>query len=238
MPPSEVDRIKEAYRRYDAPGGSPHWSLDNPGTAQMHRERERVLNGLLDAWTPPWREGHLLDVGCGTGAVLGALAARGADRLRLHGVDLVAERVARARREHPGIQFREVNAERLPFPDAAFDLVICFTVFSSILDAGMARRVADEVTRVTRVGGGLVWYDFRVAKPWNRATRGMSRAAVADLFPQYAVDLQTLTLLPLLARRLGRRTPTLYPLLARLPFLRTHYIGICRKLSDIPAPTS
>ena len=90
----------------------------------------------------------------------------------------------------------------------------------------MARNVAAELVRVLKPGGGILWYDFRVNNPRNPHVCGQTIAHIRHLFPQLQTDLRTVTLLPPLARRLGRTTGALYPVLARLPWLRTHYIGL------------
>ena len=125
--------------------------------------------------------------------------------------------------------FCRANAEQLGFPDGAFDLVLLFTVFTSILDDRMARSVAREVERVLKPGGAVVWYDFRYDNPWNPNVRGMTKATIRSLFADFELKLQMVTLLPPLARRLGRATSILYPVLAAVPLLRTHYLGLLVK---------
>ena len=117
----------------------------------------------------------------------------------------------------------------MDFPDAAFDLVMAFTVFSSILDPSMAGNVASEIHRVLKPGGGLLWYDFRYNSPANRHVRGVGSARVRQLFPGLKGHLHTLTVLPPLVRRLGPLTAALYPALALAPPLRSHLMGLLRK---------
>jgi SAM-dependent methyltransferase len=93
------------------------------------------------------REGRLtegrrvLDVGCGTGRLVEALAERGVDA---SGVDSSPEMLAVARRKLPHGTFVQAPAERLPFPDGAFDRVV-FSLVVHLLDRpaalGEARRV-------------------------------------------------------------------------------------------------
>ena len=89
--------------------------------------------------------------------------------------------------------------------------------------------VAAEVARILRSGGAVVWYDFRMNNPFNPHVRGISRKGVRRLFPEYDSRLMTVTLLPPLARRAGSLTDVLYPWLASLPFLRSHYLGVLIK---------
>ena len=75
----------------------------------------------------------------------------------------------------------------------------------------------------------MVWYDFRRDNPRNPNVRGVRKAAIEKLFPGFEMRLQTVTLLPPLARRLGKLTPVLLPVLTRVPFLRTHLLGLLIK---------
>lgn len=60
----------------------------------------------------------------------------------------------------------------------------------------------------------------------------MTLAQIRRLFPQLEMHLHTATVLPPLARRLGRLTQSLYPVLAAIPPLRTHYLGLLMKGND------
>jgi ubiquinone/menaquinone biosynthesis C-methylase UbiE len=228
---SEVRRLIQVYKAYnESPDIQAQWSYDNPGNRAILRERERTLAQLLERrGLLPLHGRSVLEVGCGSGAILASLLRLGARTEDLHGIDLLAERIDAAKKRYPGIDFRAANGEQLDFPDAQFNLVLLFTVFSSILDSHMARNVAAEVTRVLKVGGAVIWYDFRYNNPNNPHVRGMNVAAIHTAFPEFDVDLHTITLLPPLARRLGRATPVLYPLLGRVPLLRTHYLGLLIK---------
>jgi SAM-dependent methyltransferase len=64
---------------------------------------------------------RLLDVATGPGYVAAAAAARGAS---VTAIDFSAPMIARARKLHPSVEFREGDAEALPFPDRSFDAVV------------------------------------------------------------------------------------------------------------------
>ncbi|HEX6259845.1 MAG TPA: methyltransferase domain-containing protein, partial [Woeseiaceae bacterium] len=126
----------------------------------------------------------------------------------------------------------EGNAEQLDFPDEWFDLVSVFTVFSSILEVRMAKSVAQNIARVLSSRGVVVWYDVRYPNPWNPAIRPMTISSIRGLFPSFELQLESSTLLPPVARQLGRLTDLAYPLLASIPILRSHYIGLLRPTRD------
>jgi SAM-dependent methyltransferase len=228
---TEVDRLKEVYQRYSARGlGRSKWSTANPGNRAIQREREEKIRELLQCrGFFPLTEQRILDVGCGTGELLGLLAGWGATPENLFGIDLIPERIETARRHYPRITFQLANAEALPFPDGSFDLVAAITVFTSILNRQMAANVCAEINRILAPGGGVLWYDFRMSNPFNPHVRGVSRRRIQHLFPGFRIALEPITLLPPLARRLGALTHALYLPLKSLPFLKTHLLGLVTK---------
>ena len=121
------------------------------------------------------------------------------------------------------------DARSLPYSDESFDVVVAFTVFSSILELEFARQVAREMCRVLKPGGVVVHYDFQYNNPWNRNVRGVKRAEVENYFDGVHGGWKRLTLFPPLARRLGIFTPVLYPVLAAVPLFRTHLMGVLVK---------
>lgn len=55
------------------------------------------------------------------------------------------------------IDFRCGNAENLPYEDESFDIVMQFTVFTSILDSEMKQNIAREMLRVIKPDGIILW---------------------------------------------------------------------------------
>jgi SAM-dependent methyltransferase len=101
------------------------------------------------------REGdRALDVGCGPGAALAALADRlGADRVA--GVEPSEPFAETARKRVPGADVRAGTAEALPFADNSFDVVVSQLVVNFMKDA---HRGVGEMHRVARrTVGSCVW---------------------------------------------------------------------------------
>ena len=93
----------------------------------------------------------VLDVGCGPGALTGALVARlGSDAVAA--VDPSESFVAAARERHPGVDVRSAFAEQLPFADETFDAALAQLVVHFMSDPVAGLR---EMGRVT-VRGGVV----------------------------------------------------------------------------------
>lgn len=196
----------------------------------MVEERVRHTRRLLrNVGLNDLRGLRILDVGCGYGSELARMRDLGARASDLVGVDLIPARIELARQTYPEIEFHVADAAELAFPDASFDVVLSYTVFSSVLYHGMARQISAEMNRVLKPGGVVLWYDMRRGNPTNRNVRGLPAATVRDLFPGLRPILRSLTLAPPLARRLGLLTGAAYPLLGALPFLRSHLLGILIK---------
>ena len=86
----------------------------------------------------------LLDLGCGDGGFCAFSARRGAT---VHGIDVEPHAIARALETVPGADFRLGLMEKLPWPDASFDVVTSFDALQYVLDPEMALLEASRVVR-------------------------------------------------------------------------------------------
>jgi SAM-dependent methyltransferase len=115
-----------------------------------------------------------LDVGCGTGALAGALTERGS---KVWGVDPSREMLAQARANHTQARFTEARAEQLPFKDAWFERAV-LRLSLHHLDRPPALA---EIHRVLSAGGRVVIATFDPAH--------FSGYWLADCFPSLtAID--------------------------------------------------
>ena len=104
--------------------------------------------------------GRILDVGCGLGEYMQALARRGCNIL---GIDInrLALRVAVT----GGNQVAAADAMKLPFADETFDGLLCHKTLYLFTDLPAA---AEELARVIRPGGRLVFSTSNPASPYAR----------------------------------------------------------------------
>lgn len=227
----ESGRIRRAYARRDASGRARLYAWHLPDVLfTQYRLRATAARALVDAGRASLSEADCLDVGCGTGAWLRTLMEWGAQPCRLHGVDLLVDRIAQAQALTPGANWRVNDAGVLPFADRSMDLVSANMVFSSILSGDERMRLATDMRRVVRSEGLVLIYDFRVSHPRNVDTIGIGRGEVARLFPGWRHDCRTLTLAPPIQRPAARLSPLLAHLLeAALPFLRSHMLHVLRR---------
>jgi ubiquinone/menaquinone biosynthesis C-methylase UbiE len=159
----EISRQREGMRR---------WARRNArlydlwagilAMAGYRRMVDRVTSRLPET-------GIAVDVGCGTGELLGTLRSRRA-RLRAIGCDLGPEFIAIARRRHPGASMVCGDAERLPLRGAAADAAVSLGVLGHLLSVEPAIH---ELARTVRPGGTVAI--------WTRTDGGVSRC-VSRLF--------------------------------------------------------
>jgi arsenite methyltransferase len=116
---------------------------------------------------------RVLDLGCGAGTD-SLVAARmvGADG-RVTGIDMTPEMLDKARRSaaemgEENVEFVEGEAEKLPFADASFDVVISNGVIDLIPDKD---AVFSELHRVLAPGGRIQVADVTIQNPVSEEGR-------------------------------------------------------------------
>ena len=147
----ELARIRAEYHRRDAtPAISHRYRLEH---AEVRLNLEGIRHAIRKTFTlhgiVTLAGKHLLDIGCGYGNWLRHLVeSYGATQEQCVGIDLMEEYITAARTTSPEMEWYVGSAHALPFADASFDLLLCFTVFSSILDETLSEAVAREMWRV------------------------------------------------------------------------------------------
>ncbi len=227
---AERRRIRAAYERRALRGDSGRYSLFTPYAVYSLQERERTLLRLLrEADITTLGKLRILDVGCGEGGPLRRLLDYGAEPHLMVGVDLIEEHLKKAQTANPSIPCTCADAVALPFLDETFDLVTQFTVFTSVLEPSYRQAIAQEMLRVLRPGGKIVWYDFFYDNPTNADVRGIRKDEIRALFPRCKFQFRRISLAPPLGRSLPL-FPLLYDFLSVLRLFSSHYLCLGEKL--------
>jgi SAM-dependent methyltransferase len=191
-----VTRVAEHYRRWPFPGVE-------------HSSREglrllRTLGGWLEDGIGTRR---ILDVGCGTGHTVIALASHFPDSEFL-GIDLVAENVASAETRArdakvDNVSFTQVDLERqIPAAVGRFDVVLCLGVLHHLTDL---RAGFDNCCSLLGPDGRLVLWLYGKYGRWrhelnqqllrvlsdglsHESQLALARAFAQDLGERFAVD--------------------------------------------------
>ncbi len=118
--------------------------LTRAADRQGHTAYQNLLRQVPDTASP------VLDLACGSAPLATQLAARGA----YVGVDASPDELAAAAasRAGAGAMFAQADAMALPFPDAAFDAVVCSMALMLLTPLSAAFT---EIARVLRPGGVL-----------------------------------------------------------------------------------
>jgi ubiquinone/menaquinone biosynthesis C-methylase UbiE len=138
---------------------------------------------------------RLLDVGCGTGALIKRLCASG--NIDAHGVDADVEMIAVALSQYPAGTFKQAPSERIPYPNESFDVLTACMAYHHFSDkAGFAQ----EAARLLKPGGCLYIADAKFPFLIRKTINGIARLVrvvgefltaqeIADRFSEYGFQL-------------------------------------------------
>jgi ubiquinone/menaquinone biosynthesis C-methylase UbiE len=184
--PATEGRLIQWARWYD-----PFVTVFTLGQNQALRRRTAELAGIKPG-------DRVLDVGCGTGDLTLAAAARAGSQGEVVGIDASPEMIAAARAKATGrgsaARFDVGLIERIPYSDDSFDVALSSLMLHH-LPGRLKQEGLAEVYRVLKPGGKLLVVDMQ------NDPHGMVRAAIAAL--GHGRDGQRFSDLPQLLRAAG-----------------------------------
>ena len=226
----ELSRIEEVYRQRALNNVYFNlYSCFNEAAILQGQSLDRNLLALLK------RHGFtdlankkLLDVGCGNGVHLRRFLEYGSLPDNLSGIDLIEQQIETAKYLQPRMDWPVGSAHQLPYQDSSFDLVMSLVMFSSILSESLRQSVADEMWRVCKPDGLILFYDFTYSNPHNPAVQGIPYGEIQQHFirPGAKFDFRRVTLAPPIARVMAPQAYWLANILEQFKLLNTHIIGV------------
>ncbi len=160
------EKKDEYVKNYDAIADELISSLQSTGHNPWMSEEHwsRMENETVEICRKYLRDGQrLLDVGCGTGRLLGYFS--GVER---YGIDISVAMAKMCR--NSGIEACMGNVQELPYASESFDMVVCTDVLEHVFDL---YKTISEILRELKKGGVAV-----LRTPQNQDTEG-------NLDPEY-----------------------------------------------------
>lgn len=182
--------VEDIYHKKYKPQEGPRnygyvWNPRNRVSVCYRQVREVALIQALNECSIHLDKTKILDVGCGDGNILRFFVSIGANPEDLYGIDLLEYRIEKAKRVNPKIHYAVADAEQLPFENESFDIITQFVTFSSMSTRQKQQQAANEMMRVLKKGGVMVWYDIQEKYPGvNPLPQGIGKKEVLELFPE------------------------------------------------------
>ena len=223
----EVDRIIAVYRNYDPK--LEKWSDKNIGNQLIYVERFQKLTKMIKSKKINFENKQILDIGCAGGNLIPLLKRFGIGEENISGIDIREERIKEAKIHFPSSNFKLMDASKMNFEENSFDCVVTFTLFSSVLSKSIRKQISNEILRVLKPKGYVLYYDSRFNNPFNKDVLKMNINDIDYIFPSMEKYIKRITVLPPVVRRLGALSQIIYPALSKIKILNTHYLGLFRK---------
>ncbi|KFZ41670.1 SAM-dependent methyltransferase [Anoxybacillus flavithermus] len=114
----------------------------------FYRARKRVFDGMEIL-----KGSNVLFVGIGTGADLEFFPL---EHIHAIGIDYSPDMLKKAKERYSSVEFKQMDAQHLLFPNQSFDIVVASLILSVVPDPHQAMA---EMVRVTKRRGRIVIFD-------------------------------------------------------------------------------
>jgi ubiquinone/menaquinone biosynthesis C-methylase UbiE len=204
------------------------YSIIHHGELLMQYDYEKHLYKIINKSFSSINNLRVLEIGCGTGIRLTDFLRINIPKNQLYGVDLHENSLKWAKENRLDANYFHANASELPFEDSYFDIILFRTVFSSISEDPLCKKICNEALRVCNPQGLIISYDLKMGNPKNSDVRAIKIKWLIDMFGQNTIFSHSLTLLPTLSRLIGKLDHGMlfYSFLSLFPFLRTHQMNV------------
>ena len=137
---------------------------------ELHEEEQLKKVAIIRKQLKINKNTKLLDVGCGTGT-------SSQFDCKVTGIDPSSELLKRGKRKYPKIKFVKAYAEKLPFEDKSFDVVVSITAIQNF------NNIEKGIKEIKRVGKNQFALSF--LKKSNRADK--IENIIIKIFDKYKI---------------------------------------------------
>ena len=224
----ELDRLKGVYKERESINAKYNPVL--PENYYLVNSREKIfIKSLYDNFGTDFSNIKVLDLGFCSGIDIFTLIKSGFNPQNIYGVEVIEERYNRLKTIIPTTNLKLSSGFSLPFEDESFELIIQSTVFSSILSPDARKELADEMLRVLKPKGKIFFYDLKYNNPWNSNVLKMDKKEINRLFSDFDKKFVSVTLNPIVVRKIAKISIILCEILEKIPFFCSHYYTVITK---------
>ncbi|MEE9442257.1 MAG: class I SAM-dependent methyltransferase [candidate division Zixibacteria bacterium] len=202
------------------------YSLTKPGNKYNYKNLYNGIEDLLLSAFSDLSEVKFLEVGCGELFWPEVFMEIGCRSENCFGTDILHQRMVKGREKGRHTAAVTSSVLELPFKSDSFDLICQLTLMTSISEDADRDMAVEEMLRVLKPGGYILWYDFRYNNPKNPYTRAIGKNELHELFAPLPVQLKTITVFPPLARKMPAAGVPLLKFINLFSMLRTHYLAL------------
>jgi MPBQ/MSBQ methyltransferase len=134
------------------------------------KEQESIWDGQYKQSQQKWKlttktlpnllkDKQILELGVGNGKTLNAILRQKPKSVTA--IDFSEESIKQSTKTfaQQGVEFVKADVTNLPLSDSKFDVVVCYYVLNNLLEAER-KKVVEEIKRVLKVGGKVLFEDF------------------------------------------------------------------------------
>lgn len=199
------------------------WSPVNPLALFYRHMFEEELTRLFRRERPDLGGKKIVEAGCGYGEKTRLLIELGAEAGNISAFDADVEVLRVAGHTIKGPVFTLTDGTTLPYPNDTFGVAVLFLYMSVLEPASIRPRAANEITRVLRPDGYIIWYD--TTEKGGGDLWGLEPKEIESLFHGYEPELRRFGLRYRWATRTVYKSFEAARLLARTGLAKSHVIG-------------
>ena len=179
-------RAKTAYRNQGAAETYDEIRFKNLKGRLMNKKEKKIIGKLLSDLP---EGGLVLDLPCGTGRITEFLLSKG---YRVWGTDISQEMLKVAQKKlssfGKSVNFRQADAENLPFEDKFFDSATCIRLMGHI-PPKIRIEILQEIKRVTKGPFVVAYY---ISDPIANTKRKIRRFLTGNKAPWFPISKKSL----------------------------------------------